>query len=261
MSISARRHQRAQFTAPTGGGSDVVPTVVQQFTAATWGASAGAKTSADGQWRIAGDWTGTGGNMMLAANGTIDFTAPGTLALKCNANSTNASEIQSLTTYSHGYFECRMRVGQVAGVCQSFFLISDGYGPGEIDFEFLTGGGLGDWLNNPTGAVMVNVHPGNNASRVNLPFNPCDDYHVYGILWRPNQIVFVVDGVVMHTRNTVPPELGAGAKKVLVMANNWTARDGSWGGGPPAQDVTAHYDYFKVWEGATAVPKGAVGGV
>lgn len=261
MAITSRRMRRAATVSGTSGGAPLVPTVVQEFTAATWGANANAKTSSDGQWRIAGDWIGTGGNNLRAANGTISFVTPGVLSLKCEANSTNASEIQSMATYGHGYFECRMKVGQVAGVCQSFFLIGDGYGPGEIDFEFLTGGPFGDWLNNAsTGAVMVNVHPTNNAVRVTLPFNPCHDFHVYGFLWRPDRIDFVVDGVVRHSETSVPSALGPGAEKVIVMANNWTAQSGSWGGGPPAQDVIAQYDYFKVWEGVTTVPRGAVGG-
>lgn len=259
MSIGGRRAQRAAIT--SGETTPAAPpTALQEFTTATWGINANAKTSTDGAWRIAGDWVGTGGNTMRAANGTINFSNNGILSLTCSANSTNAGEIQSLTTFGHGYFECRMKVGQVAGTCQSFFLISDGYGPGEIDFEFLTGGVHGDWLNNSsTGAVMVNVHPGNNTSRVNLPFNPCADFHTYGILWRPNRIDFVVDGVIMHSRTNVPTELGSGAEKVLVMANNWTAQDSNWGGGPPAQNATAQYDFFKVWEGATAIPAGAVG--
>lgn len=240
--------------------SPVAMAVYQDFTSATWGAAASAKTSSDGVWRIAGDWPGTGGNMMLSANGTINFADPGVLSLVCQANSTNAAEIQTVTTYGHGYFECRMKVGRVAGTCQSFFLIGDGYGPGEIDFEFLTGGTLGGWLNDSTGTVMVNVHPTNAAVAVPLPFNPCDDFHVYGILWRTSRIDFVVDGQVLYTWDSLPTELGVGAEKMYVMANNWTAQSPDWGGGPPSVDAVAQYDYFKIWEGATTIPVGAVGG-
>lgn len=251
--------QSAASSATTGSGGTITPTSFQDFTAATWGSNAGAKTSSDGVWKIAGDWIGTGGNTLLAANGTIDFSGTGTLSLLCNAK-TSAAEIQSLPTYGHGYYECRMKVGKIAGTCQSFFLIGDGYGPGEIDFEFLTGGDNGTWLNTSTGAVMINVHPTNSARNIILSFNPCDAFHTYGILWTPTHIAFVVDGTVRYDWTNLPAEVGPGAEKMYVMANNWTSESAVWGGGPPAGNAIAQYDYFKVWEGATAIPPGAVGG-
>lgn len=244
----SRRLKQASKASTLSGGT--LPDVLQHFDAATWG-SASAKTSSDGIWRIAGDWTGTGGNMLLRSNGLVDTSGSGTLSLICRANSTNAGEIQTLPTYGHGYFECRMKVGKVAGTCQSFFLIGDGYGPGEIDFEFLTGGPLGSWLNTSTGAVMVNMHPTNSAVQVNLPFNPCDAFHTYGILWRTTSIGFYVDGTLRHEFTNLPSALGPSAEPVYVMANNWTAQSPDWGGGPPATDAIAQYDYFKVWVGAT----------
>lgn len=249
-----RYTRRLQAAAISQSSSTLPPTLVQEFDAATWGDPANV-ISADGVWRIAGDWPGTGGNMMLRSNGVIDTAGTGTLALTCQANSTNAGEIQSLPGFGHGYFECRMKVGKTAGTCQSFFLIGEGtYGPGEIDFEFLTGGSNGTWLNTSDGQVWCTMHPGSISEVITLGFNPCDDFHTYGILWRTDSITFVVDGIPKHTFTTIPAELAHGAKNMYVMANNWTSQSDVWGGGPPTSDATALYDRIRIWEGVTSVP-------
>jgi hypothetical protein len=250
MSISARRLQRTKHATP----NHLQPNVLQDFTIATWGQNAAASTSVDGGWRRNGDWPGTGGNLLQLSNSPID-TSTGILCLICRANSTNAGEVQSLRQFGHGYFECRMKVGQVAGTCQSFFLIAaPSYGPGEIDFEFLTGGSNGTWLHTNTGEVMVNMHPPGTAVRVSIPFNPCTAFHTYGILWTPARLAFVTDGTICHEWTSLPAELGPNAAKMYVTANNWTSQADVWGGGPPTQDTIAQYDYFKVWEGSTTIP-------
>lgn len=239
--------------------NDAPLTIYQDFTPATWGSNASSQLSTDGLWRRNGDWVGTGGHSLQLTNELVDLSA-GTLSLICRANSTNAGEVQSVQAFMHGYFEARLKIGKVAGTCQSFFLISaPDYGPGEIDFEFLTGGDGGWWLNGPTGAVMVNVHPIDVAVEVKLPFNPCNSFHTYGVLWTTTHIGFYVDGVLMHDWTNVPTELGIGARPLYVMANNWTSQSSNWGGGPPATDAIAMYDYFKVWQGATRLPAGATG--
>jgi beta-glucanase (GH16 family) len=65
----------------------------------------------------------------------------GFLSLSMAANELRGSEIQTTTLpgYGCGYYETRMKVTSVPGVCASFFWIeAPKYGPHEWDIEFLT---------------------------------------------------------------------------------------------------------------------------
>ena len=79
----------------------------------------------------------------------------------------------------------------------------------EIDIEF-TG-------NNPT-KMLTNVYynPGVEGARfdygyrgtplqIELGFDVSEDYHVYAIVWDPNQIRWDVDNILVHTRNNWGP--------------------------------------------------------
>src|SRR5262249_31166452 len=73
--------------------------------------------SPDGIWRIAGIWTGTGGNVLDPANAQLVTSYGGEtgsfLLLTSRAGVLRGGEIQTLPTYGYGYYEVRMRVSAI----------------------------------------------------------------------------------------------------------------------------------------------------
>ena len=150
--------------------------------------------------------------------------------------------------YSYGYYEVRMRVTDVPGVCASFFWIeAPKYGPREWDIEFLTNE---PWITSENqGVVHLTLHPSNTAVALPLPFNPSKDFHRYGFLWKPGVIVFTVDGKAVHTFNETDLDSTAGG---FIMANAWTGNS-DWGGGPPSKQADTVYEWIKYTAGADSI--------
>jgi beta-glucanase (GH16 family) len=152
---------------------------------------------------------------------------------------------------NHGYYEVRMKLPKVPGICASFFRIGKEYaGNPEIDLEFLTP----DFAGTPgKGKVRCMLHPGNRGGPQALPFNPSEDFHRYGFLFTPERVQWTADGKVIQTLDQV----ALGGDGILMM-NAWTGNP-DWGGGPPTEDAQAVYDWVKYWPGATAIPGEAAG--
>lgn len=209
----------------------------------------------DGVWRVNGDWNG-----VLKRNARVH---DGKLLLTTPAESVTGAELQTReATFSHGYYEVRMQVTHVAGVCQSFFWKSQGYDTPEIDIEFLTGGVTrGDypetWVTSPDhGRVHVGLHPSLDSSQkdIDLPFNPSLDFHNYGFLWTTDAIIFTVDRRPVAQFTKLPPGLGSNGPAGYIMANSW-AGAWDWGGGPPTEDATASYDWVAYYPGSRSIPR------
>jgi hypothetical protein len=162
-----------------------------------------------------------------------------------------------------GYYETRMVVDPEhrAGGALSFFwieahdptgpgLTGAGYGPREIDIEFLANE---DWATHPDqpGYVHFTLHPAKVSWRQPLPFNPSTGYHRYGFLWIGAKVVFTVDGAPVHTLTdpalAMPPRHGG-----WIMANVWSGIP-TWGGPSPAQPVSAVYNRIDYRGGATRI--------
>ncbi|HHY83086.1 MAG TPA: DUF4082 domain-containing protein [Clostridiales bacterium] len=192
--------------------------------------------SPDGIWRKAGPWRGTGNNLFEVERAITQETYNGQdggfLILKSLANSMNGAEIQTLTSYGYGYYETRMKPTGVSGVCNSFFWVeSPTYGPHEIDVEFFTIKG---------NVLDFNTHPLNRVIEFSPDYIFSEDFHRYGFLWTPGRVDFVVDGQIVKTR--IHESMDADVKGYIMM-NSWTNYE--WGGGPPAVDTEAVYDYVK----------------
>lgn len=219
----------------------IEPTLFQPFDG--WSGN----VSPDGVWRIAGTWVGTGGNTLEPKNAAMK---DGLLLLTSKANTKSGAEIQTLEDYGYGYYEVRMQVTAVSGVCASFFWIEggkDSYGPHEWDVEFLT-----NELSSDGGAkVHFTIHPKETSIVVDLPFHPSKALHRYGFLWKPGTIDFTADGTIVKSMSD--PSLETSVKGVIMM-NSWTSGDPNWGGGPPKSDATTSYDWVKYYDGATTVP-------
>lgn len=230
------------------------PAVTQDFTQSTpWTSN----TDSTGIWRIAGTWVGTGGNTLMPtlaatqASYTGDSGA-GFLALSINPGpALQGSEIQTLPTtgYNYGYYETRLKLTPVAGGVVSFFLVeAPGYGPHEIDIEFLMNE---SWLTNPNaGQVHYTLHSagGSPTYVANLGFNPTLGFHTYGILWTAGTVKWYVDGALSYTLNDANFNTTA---QMFIMANTWSGA-ANWGGGPPSKVSTSYYDWMKFWPNVTA---------
>lgn len=233
-----------------GSASAQAPAIHEEFNGWT------GATSPDGVWRRNGNWTATGGNLFTLDNCTFSPSFEGKpggyLTLTVKAGKKEGGEIQTLGGGSgigfkcnYGYYEVRMKLPKVPGICASFFRIGNQYaGNPEIDVEFLTP----DFANTPgQGKVRCMLHPGNGGPR-NLPFNPSEDFHRYGFLFTPQRVQWTADGKVIQTIESVA--LGGDG---IIMMNAWTGNP-DWGGGPPAQDAHTVYDWVKYWPGATSIP-------
>jgi len=226
--------------------STMTPTVYQEFDPWT------GNTSPDGIWRIAGTWTGTGGNTLEPRNAVLSSThdglSSGFLTLISRANVLDGGEIQTIPTYGYGYYETRMKVTNVPGVCVSFFWKETDYNEHEWDIEFLTNE---PWVGSGTsGTVHYSIHPPDASVPMSLSFDPSKDFHRYGFLWQPGRMDFTVDGKIHKT--FTDSSLTTNVKGYIMM-NSWTGA-ASWGGGPPTQDTATVYDWVKFYEGATSIP-------
>jgi beta-glucanase (GH16 family) len=221
-------------------------------------------TSPDGLWRRAGEWTGTGGNLLTLANSVVTSTHEGEpggyLELTVSANELVGGEIQTVgaagSSLGYGYYEVRMKTTDVPGVCVSFFWKEVDYGPGEIDIEFLTNE---PWISSAeSGQVHYTIHPDWAANGTvhtqDLGFNPSHDFHRYGWLWTPQKIEYTVDGVSVKTFTNPPSENIVNTEGGYIMMNAWTG-NANWGGGPPTEDAVSYYDWVKFWPGATSIPE------
>lgn len=211
--------------------------------------------SPDGLW-CRSSWVATGNNLFTFANAQMlssySGATGGVLQLSVTANQLEGGEIQSVgdngSSFGYGYYEVRMKLTNVSGCCVSFFWIqSPGYGPGEIDIEFLTN--ENDEWGSTSGTVWYSLHPYGGSDKHYLPFDPSADFHRYGFLWTPTHITFTVDGAAVRTYTDGIPDPAPG----YIMANAWTGNP-NWGGGPPAQRATSTYDWIKFYPDVTVIP-------
>jgi len=201
-------------------------------------------------WRVAGEWQGSGGNLLQKAN--VAF-ANGQMALTVPAGSPlRGAELQSMSTtgYSYGYYVARIKPANVknGGVVSFFWIQQPNYGPLEIDVEFT----LSDsWVGTTgNGRVSFTCHPLANTQWIDLAFNPTQAFHDYGFLWTPGRVDFTVDGKIVRT--VIDPSLKSTALG-YIMTNAWSGI-ANFGGGPPTVPATSYYEWIKHYPGATAIP-------
>jgi beta-glucanase (GH16 family) len=221
--------------------------------------------SPDGLWQRS-SWVATGNNLFTWDNAVVQplyaGATDGVLILTVRADQSSdghyqGGELQSIgdsgSNFGYGYYEVRMKTTSEPGCCVSFFWIqAPGYGPEEIDIEFLTNE---PWTET-SGTVHYTIHPGWDTYQTyktqTLAFNPSRDFHRYGFLWTPDAISYTVDGQVVQTYSR-PACRNIPRNKGYIMMNAWTG-NANWGGGPPANDAASVYDWVKFYPGVTSVP-------
>ncbi len=148
-----------------------------------------------------------------------------------------------------GYFEARiMGASRQPGVCPAFWVYRQSPGKWtEIDFVELTQ--FQTNLKQADFVLHVMKHPDLEGSLHKnhpwtAPWNPADDFHIYGCLWNENEIKFFVDGVLRKTAEN--RYFDQALDVVLSMGVRSPLRDGS-----PSDDgfpTEMKVDYVRVWK-------------
>ncbi|OAY51522.1 xyloglucan endotransglucosylase/hydrolase protein 31 [Manihot esculenta] len=179
----------------------------------------------------------------------------GTLTIWLDTSS--GSGYKSLQPYQSGYFGAAIKLqpGYTAGVITSFYLSNNEEHPGnhdEIDIEF-----LGTTPDKPYN-LQTNVYiRGSGDGKIigremkfHLWFDPTQDFHNYGILWTPNEIIFFVDDVPIRwyprkSDDTFPmrPMWVYGS---IWDASSWATEDGKYKADYRYQPFIGRYQNFKI---------------
>jgi hypothetical protein len=132
----------------------------------------------------------------------------------------------SVRSFTYGRFEAEINAAPGSGLVTGFFLHRDTPRQ-EIDIEL---------AGSDPERMLINVYfnPGDDGTamgfgyrgspyRINLGFDATTDFHLYGIDWRPDRMIWLVDGQVVHERvgwdPTPIPHLS-----MRVYANLWAPR-------------------------------------
>jgi hypothetical protein len=114
-----------------------------------------------------------------------------------------SAALASHGAFGYGRFEAEIRAASGSGLITGFFLHRDGPRQ-EIDIEFVGASPrrmLANVYFNPgdDGAALGFGYRGSPVW-IDLEFDATAEYHRYGIEWRPNRVVWLVDGRVVHER-------------------------------------------------------------
>jgi beta-glucanase (GH16 family) len=166
-------------------------------------------------------------------------------------------EMRSTRTITYGKVEARIRFARGSGVVSGLVTI---YTPwpaddwNEIDFEH---------LGKATGAVQtscqvytgpateppltVSVTPTRFEQVVSLGFDAEADFHLYGVEWTPENVVFLVDGQVVRTWNQ---EIARMKLPQNILFTIWASNAPGWAGAidDTTAPTSAEMDWIKVYD-------------
>ncbi|MEX0170443.1 glycoside hydrolase family 16 protein [Streptomyces sp. LMG1-1-1.1] len=144
-------------------------------------------------------------------------------------------------TFTYGYFEASIRIPAEAGMFPAFWMMpASRFTPPEIDImEFL----------DSTTRVSMYVHwrePGGERARQRGTYGPSDfagRFHVFGLLWEPDALVWYVDGVERF-RVTDPDRIPDVPMEVLINLAVGVPKE------PPAgvDRARMQVDWVRVWQ-------------
>jgi MYXO-CTERM domain-containing protein len=154
--------------------------------------------------------------------------------------------ITSVPSQKFGYFEARLRMPKGQGLWPAFWLLGDNgtTGVNEIDIQ--------ETLGNAPNTVYMTVHWGTsytvNHQSDSKAFTGPDfsaDFHVFGLEWDQDAVIWTIDGVEQHRHEGV----GVPQVSMYLIAN--LAIGGSWPGPPDATTVfpaTYAIDYIRAYQ-------------
>lgn len=158
----------------------------------------------------------------------------GCIRLKIPAGTLNGGEISSKNYFKYGAYRTRLKVSCVKGAITGFFLYQDtGEMSDEIDIEIYNDdyGWQIVFTSYVKGAIT-------NTVKKSLMFDPCADFHEYGIDFYPGKVSFFVDGGVLQEFSSGLPQ---DSMKLLI--NTWFPE---WlQSVPPGKDEYTYIDWIK----------------
>lgn len=149
---------------------------------------------------------------------------------------------QNAYRQKYGYFEMRARVPSGQGLWPAFWMLADPWVP-EIDITEILSGAP------DTTYMTLHYSGGQSMSHYTGP-DFSASWHVFGVDWEPNALVWYVDGVERKriTDTSIIPNVS-----MWILAN--LAVGGNWGGNPDSTTVfpaTMYIDYIRAWQKTAA---------
>lgn len=209
-----------------------------------------------------------------AANPNVFMNGSGSLVIRARRDAAGTwTSTRMLTSgkfsIQYGRIEARMRLVAANGLWPAFWMLGSNIGSvgwpscGEVDImEWVDNYGpsaTSSTIHGPgySGAGGIGVQTGfPSATRVDDP-----NYHIYGVIWSPNQIQFYRDTTTNITRTITPANLPAGTTwafnhPFFLLLNQ--AVGGNWFPGPDSSTPAVNdvlVDYVRVYQaGTTTTP-------
>jgi len=152
-------------------------------------------------------------------------------------------EYRTISTFTYGRFEVRMKSAQVSGTLGTLFTYYDPASPwNEIDIE-----AMGRYNNETQFNTIVPTQNDNHVRRQTLKFNPHAAFHVYAIEWAPDYVAWRVDGFEVYRQTG--SHIAQLRMPQKLMMNIWQPAAVDWAGSfDPAQlPVFVYYDWVKYY--------------
>jgi beta-glucanase (GH16 family) len=216
---------------------------------------------------------GASGAPCSTANPNVFMNGSGSLVIRARRDAAGAwTSTRMLTSgkfsVQYGRIEARMRLVAASGLWPAFWMLGTNIGSvgwpscGEVDImEWVDNYGpsaTSSTLHGPgySGAGGIGVQTGfPNGTRV-------DDagFHIYGVIWSPNQIQFYRDTITNITRTITPANIPAGTTwaynhPFFLLLNQAVA--GNWFPGPDGSTPAVNdmlVDYVRVYQAGTTAP-------
>lgn len=208
-----------------------------------------------------------------SANPNVFMNGTGSLVIRARKDASGTwTSTRMLTSgkfsVQYGRIEARMRLVAANGLWPAFWMLGTNIGSvgwpscGEVDImEWVDNYGASQTsstIHGPgySGAGGIGVQTGfPNGTRVDDP-----NYHVFGVIWSPNQIQFYRDSITNITRTITPANIPAGTTwaynhPFFILLNQAVA--GNWFPGPDASTPSVNdvlVDYVRVYQAGTSPP-------
>lgn len=166
------------------------------------------------------------------------------------------AELTGIKQFKYGRFEARMKMAAISGSVSSMFLYYDNSWMGkgekwnEIDIEVLGNNSKGFQSNIITGTAESRIteegkHP--------LEFDVREDYHLYGMIWTPDTVIWEIDSIPVRKVSLGDPKgqikhLSEGGTQSLRF-NLWVSKDPKWTGKFTGEGLPEkqYIDYVRVY--------------